>query len=207
MNLLEDLETTTKDITGRKVAYIRVSTEGQRLDRQREALEEVGCTVFYEEKISGTIRNRPELNRMIDELQEGDTVYIVEISRLSRSSIDLQTIVKEIGDKKAHLISLNDRWLDTTSPSGQMIFTVMSAVVQFERDMISQRTKDGMKSAKKKGSKIGRPKLDSDKVRYAIKLYVENLETKQYSVNQICKLSGVSKPTLYKKLREKEIIE
>lgn len=202
MNMVEE-----KVVTGRKIAYLRISTSGQKIDRQREALKEVGCTEFYEETMSGTVRNRPALNQMIEDLQEGDTVYIVEISRLSRSSIDLQNIVKEIGEKKANLVSLNDKWLDTTSPSGQMIFTVMSAVVQFERDMISERTKDGMKSAKRRGSKVGRPKVDSDKVNYAIKLYKENLETKQYSVNQICRLSEVSKPTLYKKLREKGIIE
>ncbi|MFP8645236.1 recombinase family protein [Priestia aryabhattai] len=194
-------------VTGTKKAYIRVSTEEQNYDRQREALKNEGCTVFYEEKISGTKRNRPELNRMLDELEEGDTVFVVEISRLSRSSIDLQNIVATIGEKKADIVSLNDKWLDTTTPSGKMVFTVMSAVVQFERDMISERTKDGMKSAKKRGSKIGRPKAENKKVDRAIQLYLDNQKTKVYSVNEICRLTEITKPTLYKHLRERGLME
>lgn len=194
-------------IEGTNKAYVRVSTEKQDYTRQIEALTEIGCTVFYEEKASGMKRERPELERMLNELEEGDTVYIVELSRLSRSSQDLQNIVAEIGDKGANIKSLNDSWLDTTTPSGKMIFTVMSAVVQFERDMISERTKDGMKSARKRGSKIGRPKADKSNVDKAIQRYIENQETGLLSVNEICELSKISKPTLYKKLRERGIIE
>lgn len=196
-----------KVVEGTKKAYVRVSTEKQDYTRQIEALTEIGCTVFYEEKASGMKRERPELDRMLNELEEGDTVYIVELSRLSRSSQDLQNIVAEIGEKGANIKSLNDSWLDTTTPSGKMIFTVMSAVVQFERDMISERTKDGLKSARKRGKKIGRPKADTSNVDYAIQLYLDNQTTGLRSVNEICKLAEISKPTLYKKLREKGIID
>ncbi|KAA0940155.1 recombinase family protein [Sporosarcina sp. ANT_H38] len=138
--------------------YIRVSSESQNIARQEKSLKEAGCTEFYTEKISGATTERPQLQLMLSELQEGDTVIIHELSRLSRSTKDLIGIVEVIQEKKAYLKSITDKWLDLSedNPTGEFIFTMFSALAQFERKMGKQRQKEGIAIAKEKGKFKGR---------------------------------------------------
>ncbi|WP_142388771.1 recombinase family protein, partial [Bacillus thuringiensis] len=101
-----------------KIGYARVSTKKQNLDRQIDRLNEAGCDVIYMEKMTGTKRERPELNRMLEELNEGDTVVFAELARASRSTKDLLEIVDTISKKGANVLSLKESWLDTTSAAG-----------------------------------------------------------------------------------------
>jgi|GEM_PF-5451204 len=201
----ETYETTfeTKANTGRIVGYMRISTEkdSQKFDRQEAQLLEAGAEVLYADRMSGAKRQRPNLDKMLEELQEGDTVLIVSIDRLSRSTKDLLEIVEIIKSKNAFLKSLNDSWLDTTSenPLSDFLLTVMGALGQMERQMITQRVKEGVKVAQAKGVKFGRPKVKASKVEYALELY----ETGQYTVKEITDITGVSKATLYRKIKEK----
>lgn len=175
--------------------YARVSTEQQNLDRQLDALNKYGADIIFNEKMTGTKRNRPELSKMLDRLTEGDTVVVESLSRLGRSTKDLIELVDLFEKKKVHFVSLKEQ-IDTSSPTGKFLFTLMSAISQFERDVIAERTKEGLRSARARGRLGGRPKTDVTSINKAIKLY----NTRQYSIKEIEELTGVKKSTLYRHL-------
>ena len=141
------------------VGYARVSTEGQSLNRQIDMLVDYGVDKrnIYQEKISGVKVNREQLDKMIDELQEDDIVIITDLTRVSRSTKDLLNIIDRIKAKGADIKSIKDTWLDTSSdnPYNSFLLTVMSGLSQLERDLISQRTKEGLRSAKARERNIG----------------------------------------------------
>lgn len=189
--------------TGRKIAYIRVSSEGQNTARQKKTLKQEGCTVFYEEKVSGATMERPQLYTLLQELQEGDTVYVHEISRLSRSTKDLLEIIERIREKGAGLKSITETWLDTSNenPMNEFLLTIFSGLVQFERSMIKQRQKEGIEIAKAQGKFKGR-KLEvtvegkkAQKALQAIEWYKSGK-----SVRDICKTLSIGTGTLYRLL-------
>lgn len=175
--------------------YARVSTEQQNLDRQLDALRKYGCDVIYNEKMTGTKRDRPELAKLLDRMTEGDTVVIESLSRLGRSTKDLIELTELFERKGVHLVSLKES-IDTSTSTGKLLFTLMSAIAQFERDVIADRTKEGIRSARARGRTGGRPKVDPVAVQKAIKLY----RTQQYSIKEIEELTGVKKSTLYRSL-------
>lgn len=182
------------------LGYARVSTDGQNLDRQIDALMAAGVTKkhLYCEKMTGTKSDRPELNRLINDLETGDTVIIADLTRISRSTKDLLEIVDKIKNKGAYIKSLKDTWLDTTSsnPYNDFLLTVMSGLSQLERDLISQRTKEGLVSAKARGRNGGRPSKQNEKPEMVMALYdsgmkiadiVRNTELSRSTVNRIIK--------------------
>ena len=176
--------------------YARVSTEAQNLDRQLDALEKYGVDKIYNEKMTGTKRDRPELEKMLERMTEGDTVVIESLSRLGRSTKDLIELVELFEKRGVHLVSLKEQ-IDTTTSTGKLLFTLMSAIAQFERDVIADRTREGLKAARARGHFGGRPRFNDEKVRQAIKLY----NTKEYSLREIEELTGVKKGTLYRSLK------
>lgn len=173
--------------------YARVSTEQQNLDRQLDALQKYGCDLIYNEKMTGTKRDRPELKKMLDRMTEGDTVAIESLSRLGRSTKDLIELTEQFQSKGIHLISLKES-IDTSTSTGKLLFTLMSAIAQFERDVIADRTREGLRAARARGRTGGRPRTNSDAVKKAVKLY----HTRQYSIKEIEELTGVKKSTLYR---------
>ena len=179
--------------------YARVSTEQQNLDRQLDALKKYGVDTIYNEKMTGTKRNRPELSKMLDRMTEGDTVVVKSLSRLGRSTKDLIELVELFQSKGVHLVSLKES-IDTSTSTGKLLFTLMSAIAQFERDVIADRTREGLRSARARGRTGGRPRISSDKVKQAVKLY----NTNQYSVKEIEELTGVKKSTLYRNLKQNQ---
>lgn len=185
------------------IGYARCSTSEQNMDWQLDALKRAGCERIYEEKATGTKLDRPELNRMLDALREGDTVIICELTRLSRSTKDLFSIVERISQCKADIRSLKDTWLDTTTPQGQLMFTISAGVAQFERDLIVQRTKDGLNAARARGRVGGRPKANKGTVKEALTLY----DSKNYSVSEILKRTGISRATLYAYINERKKLD
>lgn len=114
------------------IGYARVSTEGQNLDRQIDALKKYGVEIIYNEKMTGTKRNRPELQKMLDRVTSGDTVVIESLSRLGRSTKDLIELMQFFQGKGVHLVSLKES-IDTNTSTGKLLFTLMSAIAQFER--------------------------------------------------------------------------
>jgi len=138
------------------IGYARVSTEEQHLDAQTSALEAAGAERIFAEKISGTKKSRPELDRMIEQLRSGDVVVVTKYDRLSRSLQDLLSIVEVVRAQGAGFRSLAED-IDTTTPAGRLVFHVFASIAQFERERISERTKEGLTSARKRGRVGGRP--------------------------------------------------
>lgn len=175
--------------------YARVSTETQNLDRQLDALARYGVDQIYNEKMSGTKRNRPELEKLLDRMTEGDTVVVESLSRLGRSTKDLIELTELFDRKGVHLVSLKES-IDTSTSTGKLLFTLMSAIAQFERDVIADRTREGLRAAKARGRMGGRPKVNSTDIKKAVKLY----RTGQYSIKEIEEMTGIKKSTLYRNL-------
>lgn len=176
--------------------YARVSTSDQNLDRQKDALEKYGTDLLFCEKMSGTKKNRPELDKMLSVIQEGDTIVIESLSRLGRSVKNLAELMELFNSKNIRLISLKET-IDTTSSTGRLLFTILSSLAQFERDVLVERTREGLDAARSRGRLGGRPKSDDNTVKKAIALY----NTKQYTLKEITDLTGISKSTLYRAIK------
>ena len=180
------------------IGYARVSTQEQNLDRQLDNLKARGCERIYQEKMTGTKADRPELEKMLDTLRNGDTLVVDSFSRLSRSTKDLLDMVERLNAMGVNLISLKEQ-LDTTTATGKMMLTMLSALSQFERDLIAERTLDGLKAARARGRKGGRPKAGSEKAKaQAIALY----QTNAMSNKEIAETVKVSTATLSRWIKE-----
>ena len=138
------------------IGYARVSTEGQALDAQTDALTAAGAKRVFADRISGSTRHRPELDRLLDQLRSGDVVVVTKYDRLARSLRDLLEIVETIGRCGAGFRSLAED-IDTTTPAGRLVFHVFASIAQFERERIAERTREGLDAAKKRGRVGGRP--------------------------------------------------
>ncbi len=176
------------------LGYARVSVESQNLDRQLDQLKQSGCERIFQEKATGTKKDRPELDKLLDHIRPGDVIIVCELTRLSRSTKDLFQLVDQIEKKGANIKSLREAWMDTTTPHGKLMFTVFAGISQFERDLISQRTREGLSSARARGRKGGRPGKPKTAIEMALKLY----DSKDYSITEITKMTGVSKTSLYR---------
>jgi DNA invertase Pin-like site-specific DNA recombinase len=138
------------------IGYARISTEDQSLDAQLDALNGAGAVRIYADRISGSKRQRPELDRMLDQLRDGDVVMVTKYDRLARSLRDLLDIVQAIMDREAGFRSLAED-IDTTTPAGRLVFHVFASIAQFERERISERTREGLDAARRRGRIGGRP--------------------------------------------------
>ena len=179
------------------IGYARVSTTEQNLDRQLDNLKEQGCERIYQEKVTGTKASRPEYQRMLDSLREGDTLVVDSFSRLSRSTKDLLEVVEALTAKGVNLKSLKE-CLDTTTATGKLMLTMLSALSQFERDIIAERTRDGLKAAKARGRLGGRPKANETAVAKAMRLY----EADKLSIREISEATGISTATINRRIAE-----
>lgn len=174
------------------IGYARVSTDDQNLDAQTDALTAVGAGKVFADKISGSKRIRPELDRMLDQLRDGDVVTVTKYDRLARSLKDLLEIVETIGKQGAGFRSLAED-IDTTTPAGRLTFHVFASIAQFERERISERTKEGLASARKRGRIGGRPSALSP----AQKIEVCRMRDQEHrAVPDIARLFKVSERTV-----------
>ncbi len=144
---------------GFNFAYIRVSTEEQNYESQMEAMKDLEFAKVFTEKRSAKDTNRPELQNMLDYVREGDTVYVKDFSRLARSTKDLLNIIDILETKKVKLISIKEK-LDTSTPAGKLMVTMLGAIYEFERANLLERQKDGIAVAKKEGKYKGRKKIN-----------------------------------------------
>jgi DNA invertase Pin-like site-specific DNA recombinase len=143
-------------VFGMIIGYARISTDGQNLDGQIDALKAAGAEKIFADKITGTARSRPELDRLLDQLRQGDVITVTKYDRLARSLRDLLDIVDTIQTHGAGFRSLAED-IDTTTPAGRLVFHVFASIAQFERERISERTKEGLVAARKRGKIGGRP--------------------------------------------------
>src|SRR6516162_181694 len=138
------------------IGYARVSTDGQSLQSQTEALHSAGCGRVYSEKISGAYSDRPQLAKAIQALGNGDTLIVCKLDRLARSTRDLLNTLDVIGKAGATFKSLADGWADTTTPHGRLMLTVLGGLAEFERHLILARTSEGRARAQARGVRFGR---------------------------------------------------
>jgi DNA invertase Pin-like site-specific DNA recombinase len=151
------------------IAYARVSTDGQTLDDQVTALRAAGAAKVYAEKISGARSDRPQLAKAISAVGDGDTLLVTRLDRLARSTRDLLNLLSQIGEAGATFKSLSDTWIDTTSPTGKLMITVLGGLAEFERTLIKARTDTGIARARAAGVRFGRkPKLTPHQRREAL---------------------------------------
>jgi DNA invertase Pin-like site-specific DNA recombinase len=182
-----------------KIGYARVSTIEQSLDRQLDSLKAQGCDRIYQEKMTGTRTSRPELNKMLDAMREGDVLITDSFSRLSRSTKDLLELVERLKKMGVSLISLKEQ-LDTTTATGKLMLTMMSALSQFERDIIAERTVEGLRAARARGRLGGRPKASTKAVERALKMY----DSQKLTIKEIAESTKLSTATINRRVAERK---
>ena len=182
-------------MTNMVYVYARVSTRQQDLSRQLDLLDRYECNKIYTEKISGVRANRPELNKLKKRVKENDKIIIESFSRLGRSTKDLIDLVYFFEKKGVKVISIKENF-DTQTPQGKLMMTVFQAFSQFERDIIVERTKEGLESARARGNIGGRPRIDPALIQHALHLY----QKEGKAVVDICAQTGLKRSTFYRYL-------
>jgi len=187
----------TKERPRMRIGYARVSTAEQSLDLQRNALRQAGCErIFEDHGVSGSAMHRSGLDEALDALAENDTLVVWRLDRLGRSLVHLIDTVNLIAAKGGHFQSLNEA-IDTASSGGRLVFHIMGALAEFERALISDRTKAGMAAARRAGTSIGRPRaLTQKQIDYAREALAERGD----DLGTLADLFGVHPRTLARAL-------
>ena len=176
------------------IGYVRVSTEDQHLHLQIDALKKAGCEKFFTDEISGAKRERPGLSEALAFARAGDTLVVWRLDRLGRSLKDLITRIENLKQRQVEFRSLTEN-IDTSSSGGKFMFHVFSALAEFERDLIRERTMAGLTAARARGRLGGRPKaMAAEKIKMAASL----MKDASVSVKEICRNLKVSRTTLYR---------
>lgn len=177
-----------------KIGYARVSTDEQVLDLQNDALTQAACERIYQEKASGKNTTRPELDNVLKALRTGDTLVVWRLDRLGRNLKDLIRIVNELEEQGIGFVSLTEQ-IDTSTPAGKLVFHVFAALAEFEKNLIQERTKAGLKAARARGKNGGRPaKLTGKNLDMARTLMAD----RNADVAVIAERFGVHRSTLYR---------
>lgn len=181
-----------------RIGYARVSTQDQNLDLQRDALEKAGCEKIIVDTISGKQNQRPGLEQLQLLLRAGDVVVVWRLDRLGRSLKHLIEWMNYLEEREVGFESLQEA-INTTTPTGKLVFHIFGALAEFERNLILERTKAGLAAARARGRLGGRKKaLSPEKRRMVYELY----KSKQHPIKEICEMFGISKPTLYQYVKE-----
>lgn len=182
-----------------KVGYARVSTTGQSLEIQREKLKQAGCEKIFEEKKTGAkTAGREELKKALEYVREGDTLHITKLDRLARSLKDLTKIADTLDKKNVGFIVI-DQEINTTTPTGKLIFHMIGAIGEFERSLIIERTQEGRAKAKMQGRKFGRKKSLSDD---QLKFLKADVLAGEYSKRDLAKKHQIGESTLYRLIKD-----
>ena len=184
-----------------KYGYARVSTIGQDLQAQVAVLKSEGCEILYKEKFTGVRTDRQEFNKLLEQLQAGDTLVVTKLDRFARSVRSGIEVIKDLFELGVRVHVLNMGVIENT-PTGRLIFNIMMSFAEFERDMIVERTQEGKMIARQDPNfREGRPKkFSKQQIEHAIKLK----ETHTY--RQVEEKTGISKPTLYRELKRRNLI-
>lgn len=187
-----------------KIGYARISTKGQNLDLQIDALKKAGCEKIYKDIISGSLSNRPALDKLLNDANKKDVIVIWKLDRLGRSLKNLVELINTLNDKEIGLQSLNDP-VDTTTAQGRLIFNIFGSLAEFERELIKERTIAGLEAAREKGNVGGRPKGLSKKAQNTALTAEYLYKEEKLSVNEIIDQLGIGRSTLYRYLRHRNV--
>lgn len=182
-----------------RLGYVRVSTIEQNEERQLVTMEQYQVEKVFTEKISAKDTNRPKLKELLEFAREGDTIYIHDFSRLARNTQDLLTIVETLNNKNIHLVS-NKENIDTSTPTGKLLLTVIAAINTFERENLKERQAEGIAIAKKKGVYKGRKPVKVEE----FGVYYDKWKCREMNKADIMKILGITRPTLNKLFKEYE---
>jgi DNA invertase Pin-like site-specific DNA recombinase len=180
--------------TGRIYGYARVSTKDQKLRAQRDALNAVSVDRIFEDKASGAKASRKGLDRMLAELQPGDTVVTFRLDRMGRSVLNLAELLRHFEQHGIGFVSLTEG-IDTSTPSGKLVFNILAAIAEMQREVIAENTRSGLEAARKAGKRLGRPRRLSEQQIIEAKRMIKG---KRHSRAQIANRFGVSRMTLYR---------
>jgi len=179
-----------------KIGYARVSTKDQNLDLQIDALNKYECEEIFQEKISSG-KERPELNKLLKYLRSGDIFVVWKLDRVGRSLVELLNIINDLNKRNIAFVSLMDS-IDTTNSMGKFQLSIFGAFSEYEKSLISERTKAGLEAAKKKGKVGGRPKgFTEDTIKKAI-MVLKLYSLGDLSIEDICKNQKISRATFYR---------
>jgi DNA invertase Pin-like site-specific DNA recombinase len=180
-----------------RIGYARVSSKTQNYLAQAEALKAAGCERIFSEKASGrSINSRSEFGKLVKGLSPGDTVVVVKLDRLARSTRDLANILHDLDEKGCGFVSLGEAWCDTSTPAGRLMMTIMGGIAEFERELIRSRCDEGIARAKAQGKVFGRkPKLDVGQRRRIADRY-----RKGETMAELALEYDVSQPTIWRAL-------
>ena len=198
--LLKNIFLYKKGMFKMNIAYVRVSTVEQNEGRQIEGLKKYNIDNWFTEKVSAKDTNRPELKRMIEFVREEDTIYIWDFSRLSRSVKDLLDIVETLQNKNVHLVSVKEN-LDTSTPTGKLMLTMIGAINEFERTNLLERQREGIAIAKAKGKYKGRKKIEYP---HNWKEIYDKWKCRDITGTAAMKELGLKRNTFYKLVKEYE---
>jgi DNA invertase Pin-like site-specific DNA recombinase len=189
---------THEKTTANRIGYARVSTVGQNLDSQTDALQKVGCIKVFSDKLTGSRMNRPGWEQLLEYIRPDDALVVTELSRMTRSLLDLLETIGILEERQIHLISLREN-IDTTTATGRCFLSMMGAIHQMERELRAERASAGRASAKARGRTGGRPRTDATKLENARILY----ENSGKSVAKVCEIAGVGRRVFFTYLAEK----
>ena len=179
-----------------KIGYARVSTLEQNPELQRDALKQASCERIFEDKASGAKAERPGLAEALSFVRSGDSLVVWRLDRLGRSLKHLIEVVEQLEKQGVGFVSLQEGF-DTTTSGGRLVFQIFGALAEFERNLIRERTKAGLEAARTRGRKGGRKvKLKPQQIAALKTMY----ESKAHTVEEVCAVFGISKPTLYRYL-------
>jgi DNA invertase Pin-like site-specific DNA recombinase len=187
----------TTSVRADKIGYARVSTAGQKLDAQLDALTQAGCLKIFTDQVSGARAARPGWEQVQAYWRPGDTVVVTELSRMSRSLAHLLALMADFAQHDIALISLREH-IDTTTATGRCFLAIMGAIAQMERELKAERTAAGRAAAKARGRTGGRPRMDPDKLEHARILYLNSRK----SAADVCHMVGIGRRTLFSYLAQ-----
>jgi len=188
----------TSDMTLHRIGYARVSSIGQNLDSQIDALQKAGCGKIFSDKMTGSHMDRPGWDQLLEYARSGDTLVVSELSRMTRSLMDLLATAKVLEQRQINLVSLREN-IDTTTATGRCFLSMMGAIHQMERELRAERAAAGRSSAKARGRTGGRPKTDPEKLENARILY----ENSDKTAAEVCEIVGVGRRKFFSHIAEK----
>ncbi|WP_349497172.1 recombinase family protein [Enterococcus gallinarum] len=167
----------------------------QNLDRQIDQLKNFGAEKIIKEKYTGTKRNRPGIEQLLQTIRKEDSVVVENISRLERNTLDILNLIQELDQKQIQFVSLKEN-MNTSTPTGKAMLQMMSVIAELERNLLVDRVREGIEVSKKRGVAIGRPKIPQEKLDIAVRMY----KSGDYSVKEIIETNQISIGTFYREI-------
>ena len=177
------------------IGYARVSKDDQNLGRQIDQLKNFGAEKIIKEKYTGTKRNRPGIEQLLQTIRKEDSVVVESISRLGRNTLDILNLIQELDQKQIQFVSLKEN-MNTSTPTGKAMLQMMSVIAELERNLLVDRVREGIEVSKKRGVAIGRPKIPQEKLDIAVRMY----KSGDYSVKEIIETNQISTGTFYREI-------